>query len=215
MGSIYFPSCNFTAASPEAAEKIREYLQVKMPVAGCCRVDQLDFPKGSTAVYFCQACRETLIARAGGRFVLQNLFEYLNEDPDYPWPDYSGLTVTVQDCWRDRAHPEISDAVRMALQKMHVSVIEMIETRARSKFCGNLHFEPQNPNSVKLLEPYNGKPLYELPEDVQRTLMQEQVGKLPCDLAVTYCNRCKAGLLAGGGKAVHLLELATGMFASS
>ena len=213
MGSIYFPSCNFTAASPESAEKIREYLQAKMPVAGCCRTDQLDFRKGSTAVYFCQACRETLIARADGRFVLQNLFEYLDADAEFPWPDYAGLTVTVQDCWRDRDHPEIFDAVRSVLQKMHVSVIEMTENRARSRFCGNLHLEPQNPHSVKLLGPYNGKPLYELPEDVQRTLMQEQVEKLPCELAVTYCNRCKAGILMGGGKAVHLLELATGTFA--
>lgn len=213
MNSIYFPSCNFTAASPEAAEKIREYFSAKMPVAGCCRVDQLNFPEGSTAVYFCQACRETLEARADGRFLLQNLFEYLNEDADYPWPDYSGLTVTVQDCWRDREHPEIFDAVRSVLQKMRVSVIEMTENRAHSRFCGNLHLEPQKESSLQLLEAYKGRPLYELPEDVQRTLMQEQVETLPCDLAVTYCNRCKAGILLGGGKAVHLLELATGMFA--
>lgn len=213
MNSIYFPSCNFTAASPEAAQKIRKYLSAKMPVAGCCRVDPLDFPEGSTAVYFCQACRETLEDRAGGRFVLRNLFEHLNEDTDFPWPDYSGLTVTVQDCWRDREHPEIFDAVRTALQKMRVSVIEMSENRAHSKSCGNLHFEPQTERSRKLLEPYKGKPLYELPEDVQRALMQEQVETLPCELAVTYCNRCKAGVLMGGGKAVHLLELATGTFA--
>lgn len=214
MGNIYFPSCNFTTASPEAAKRIREYLSAKMPVADCCRVDQLDFPEGSTAVYFCQACRGTLEDRAGGRFILQNLFQYLDADADYPWPDYTGLTVKVQDCWRDREHPEIFTAVRNVLQKMHVSVMEMNENRARSHFCGNLHFEPRTERSRKLLEPYREKPLYELPEDVQRALMQDQVETLPCELAVTYCNRCKAGILMGGGKAVHLLELATGTFAS-
>ena len=36
MSEIYFPSCNFTKASPEAAKRLRAYLKEKMPVAGCC-----------------------------------------------------------------------------------------------------------------------------------------------------------------------------------
>ena len=212
MSSIYFPSCNFTAASPDAARRIREYLEQKMPVAGCCRVDTLDYPEGTAAVYFCQACRETLESRAKEKFAPVNLFVYLDGDGEFPWPDYTGLTVTVQDCWRDRAHPEIFNAVRSVLRKMGVAVVEMSENREHSRFCGNLHFEPKGREALERLQAYGEKPLYELPEEVQRLLMREQVEKLPCDLAVTYCNRCKAGILLGGGKAVHLLELAMGTF---
>ena len=32
MSTIYFPSCNFTKASPEAAKRLRAYMQEKMPV---------------------------------------------------------------------------------------------------------------------------------------------------------------------------------------
>ena len=212
MSELYFPSCNFTAASPLAAERIREYLGQKMPVAGCCRVDGLDYPEGSTAIYFCQACRETLESRAGEKFTLLNLFQYLDGDRDFSWPDYAGLTVTVQDCWRDREHPEIFAAVRSVLQKMRITVVEMDENREHSRFCGNLHFEPHSRELKDQLQAYGEKPLYQLPEEVQRLLMREQVEKLPCKLAVTYCNRCKAGILLGGGKAVHLLELAMGTF---
>ena len=212
MSNIYFPSCNFTAASPLAAERIREYLKQKMPVAGCCRVDALEYPEGSTAIYFCQACRETLESRAGGKFTLVNLFQYLDKDTDFPLPDYAGLTVTVQDCWRDREHPEIFAAVRSLLQKMNITVVEMEENREHSRFCGNLHFEPRDPENLEQLRTYGEKPLYQLPEEIQRLLMREQVEKLPCELAVTYCNRCKAGILLGGGKAVHLLELAMGTY---
>ena len=212
MSNIYFPSCNFSAASPLAAEKIREYLGQKMPVAGCCRVDALDYPSGSTAIYFCQACRETLEARAEGKFTLVNLFQYLDGDPDFPFPDYAGLTVTVQDCWRDREHPEIFTAVRNVLQKMRITVVEMEENREQSRFCGNLHFEPHSRELTAQLQTYGEKPLYQLPEEIQRLLMREQVEKLACELAVTYCNRCKAGILLGGGKAVHLLELAMGTY---
>ena len=102
MGQIYFPSCNFTKASPQAAKKLRAYLKEKMPVAGCCRLDKTPYHAGDTALYFCQACRETLEQKPGNQLIPQNLFVWLAEQADFPWPDYGGLTVNVQDCWRDR-----------------------------------------------------------------------------------------------------------------
>lgn len=212
MQAIYFPSCNFTKASPRAAEKIRAYLGERMAVAACCRVDKLEYPRDSTAVYFCQACRETLEDRAPEQFPLQNLFVYLTEDPEFSWPDYSGLIVTVQDCWRDRQHPEIFAAVRKALKKMGVSVVEMAENREKSVYCGNLHFEPKDPGNAALLAEQGDKPLFQLPEELQARLLREQVEKFPCELAVTCCNRCTAGIRLAGGHAVHLLELAVGTY---
>lgn len=212
MNEIYFPSCNFTKASLEASKRIRAYLRERMPVAGCCRLDKLTYPQGSTALYFCQACRETLESRVPGQFVLQNLFVYLTEDPAFPWPDYSGLTATVQDCWRDREHPEIFAAVRTALEKMHVSVVEMDENRENSVYCGTLHFEPKSPENVALLAEQTDTSISRMPEELQIRLMREQVEKFPCELAVTYCNRCTTGIQMAGGKGVHLMELATGTY---
>lgn len=212
MNKIYFPSCNFTKDSLEAAKRIRTYLKERMSVAGCCRIDKLNYPQGSMALYFCQACRETLESRVPGQFTLQNLFNYLVEDPDFPWPDYSGLTVTVQDCWRDREHPEIFAAVRTALKKMQVSVVEMEENREHSVYCGTLHFEPKTPETIELMAAQDNKAISHMPEEVQIRLMREQVEKFPCELAVTYCNRCKAGIRMAGGKGVHLMELAAGTY---
>lgn len=97
MGAIYFPSCNFTKASPKAARRLRSYLKEKMPVAGCCRVDNTPYPAGDKALYFCQACRETLEQKPGNQLIPENLFVWLLEQADFPWPDYRGLTVNVQD----------------------------------------------------------------------------------------------------------------------
>ena len=72
MAAIYFPSCNFTKASPRAAKRLREYMKERMPVAGCCRVDKTPYPAGDTALYFCQACRETLEAKEGNQLLLEN-----------------------------------------------------------------------------------------------------------------------------------------------
>ena len=192
MGQIYFPSCNFTKASPQAAKKLRAYLKEKMPVAGCCRLDKTPYPAGDTALYFCQACRETLEQKPGNQLIPQNLFVWLAEQADFPWPDYGGLTVNVQDCWRDRQHPEIFDAARACLKKMGVAV--------------------KKPENTSLLQSRPGVPLYEYPEEEQRQLMAEQAEKLTAPLAVTHCNRCTAGLLLGGVKAVHLMELCMGTY---
>lgn len=189
MSYVYFPSCNFTAASPEAAERIKAFLEKRMPVAGCCRVDQADYSE-KTVVYFCQACREVLEEKGNRRQKAENLFVYLDRDTEFSWPDYSGLTVTVQDCWRDREHPEIFDAVRSCLRKMGIAVLEMEENR-------------------ELLARFPDTPLYKLPSEAEEQLMREQVEKHPCPLAVCYCNRCVKGVVTGGGKAVHLLELVT------
>lgn len=207
MGTIYFPSCNFTKASPETAKKLRAYMKEKMPVAGCCRCDKTPYPPGDTALYFCQACRETLEQKPENRLVLQNLFVWLNAQEDFPWPDRRGLTVNVQDCWRDRNHPEIFEAVRSCLRKMGVSILEMEENREKSVFCGNLHFEPRLPENRALVESRPGVPLYDYTQEEQARLFSEQAKKLTASLAVTYCNRCTAGLLLGGANAVHLLDL--------
>ncbi len=138
---IYFPSCNFTKASPEAAKRLRRWMQARMPVAGCCRTDKTPRAADDTALYFCQACREVL----EGRMQTRSLWEYLDGDADFPLPDYSGLRVNLQDCWRDHAHPEIHEAVRSLLHKMHVEVVELDRNREKADFCGNLHAEPKAP----------------------------------------------------------------------
>lgn len=206
--NIYFPSCNFVQNSPEAAKKVRAYLAQQMPVAGCCRFDKKEYEPGTTALYFCQACREVL----EGKMDTENLFVYLERDTSFPWPDYSGLTVNIQDCWRDRKHPEIFDAVRNILKKMGVHIIEMQENREKSVFCGNLHFEPKKAENIALLAQFPDTPIYEMPEEVQTAFMREQVEKLTCPLAVCYCNRCVNGIKAGGGQAVHLMELIMGTY---
>ena len=71
---IYFPSCNFTKASPEAAKRLRRWMQARMPVAGCCRTDKTPRAADDTALYFCQACREEL----EGRMQTRSLWEYLD-----------------------------------------------------------------------------------------------------------------------------------------
>ncbi len=200
---IYFPSCNFTKASPAAAKKIRAYLTERMPAAGCCRVDKTVRAADDTAVYFCQACREVL----EDRLQTLSLWEYLDGDDGFSFPHYDGLRVNVQDCWRDRAHPEIHAAVRSLLSKMHIEAVELRASRENADFCGNLHAEPKAPELRALVAAQDDKPIWEMPAALEEAIMREQAEKITERWAVTYCNRCTLGLKTGGAHAVHLLEL--------
>ena len=208
MREVYFPSCNFNRLAPAAAKAVRGYLSPRMPVAGCCRTDAMAYEPGTVGLYLCQACRAVIAERAPGRFRLKHLVEYLLEDPAFVWPDHSGLTATVQDCWRDRDHPEVHAAVREALRRMKVTVVEMAENREKSVYCGNIHFEPRDPENVALLARYGGLSPDRLPEEARRRLMREQAAKYPCGTVVTACNRCTSCMRGIGPRVIHLMELA-------
>lgn len=151
---IYYPSCNFSAASPATAKKVKAYFEKQMPVAGCCRVDKREISPADIALYICQACRETL----EDKVKTQSMWEYLDALKDFNFPNLNGQKFYVQDCWRDRNHPEIHEAVRSLLKKMHAEVIEIEHNREKSIFCGNLHYETDDPR----LKNYPNTPLYRL-----------------------------------------------------
>lgn len=158
---IYYPSCNFSAASPATAKKVKAYFEKQMPVAGCCRVDKREISPADIALYICQACRETL----EDKVKTQSMWEYLDALNDFNFPNLNGQKFYVQDCWRDRNHPEIHEAVRSLLKKMHAEVIEIEHNREKSIFCGNLHYETDDPR----LKNYPNTPLYRLLSQIGRS----------------------------------------------
>ncbi len=123
----------------------------------------------------------TLEARFPG-LVPENLFVWLDREGIFELPDYSGLTVSIQDCWRDREHPEIHGAVRSLLAKMGVAFEEIPENRERADYCGDLHFQPN------------------------------QAAKHGGKLVLCYFNSFRLCIEEDGGRAVHLMELVTGTF---
>lgn len=209
----YFPSCNFGAMCPETAKKIESYLTPHMPKTVCCRLDKNEYTKDDTGVYLCQACREVMEQKL--HVGTLTLWEYIDADESFAFPDYSGLKVTIQDCWRDREHPEIHAAVRNLLRKMNVEFVDIEgEAREKSTFCGDLHYEPKRPENIATAAEYaaGGEPLFKAPPEVMARLMSEQAEKIHTEWAVTYCNRCTRTLRMGGANAVHVAELLFGDF---
>lgn len=208
MNYTYFPSCNFTKASPQTALKTRNFFKDRMPVAGCCLYDKKVYSDEDIALILCQACRQQLETK----IKTKTIWEYFDEDETFEFPNYHHTKMNLQDCFRDKDHPEVHQAVRNILKKMHIEVIEIEDNKEKSTFCGTLHFESKKQEIIELLKQYPNSKISQLPEDIQIKLMQEQVSKYNNDYYVICdCNRCLKGVTMGGAKGIHLLDLVMGV----
>ena len=198
----YYPSYTFRKELPETAKKVIDYLNADMQIMGCCRVDKMEHKPDSTAVVICQSCRDTVQSK----MKVISLWEYFLEQGFY-YPDYSGLTVNVQDCWRERNQPEVRAAIRQILGKMNIKAIEIEPNGVNSDFCGTWHYEAKSPELIAKMNMYKGKPLMAMPEEIQIEAMREAASRFSCDIAVTGCGMCLKGMKMGGVNGIHLLEL--------
>ena len=197
---IYYPSCSFNRIDAVSAKALVQYARSQgMEVAGCCHYDKHS-PEDGIGIYFCQACRETIEKK---EFQTKSFWEIINEDPDFVFPDYTGMHVSLQDCWRDRSHPEIHDAVRSLLMKMHIDYEEAAFSREHSIYCGTLHFETQkHKDTVDKVDHIS-----HLGEHTRKMLMKENVEGYPVQPVVCTCCRCYNGILTGEGHPIHLMTL--------
>lgn len=187
---------------------------VEKPIAICCLREKRALGDGDTGLYLCQSCREHIQGGAP-----KSLWEWLLEQEDFEWPSYESLSVVIQDCWRDRDHPEVHEAVRAALDAMGVAWTEPEDARERSTFCGTRHVEPRTPRQRELMAGHPDFYVRKMPEEVQRELMAERVRELEAcapegepAVILTSCNACTQGLQLGGGNVVHLGELVMGTY---
>ena len=216
---VYFPSCNFTKASPQGTKKIREYLQQRygVRVAGCCRPGHKTLEEGDIAVTNCQSC--SAIIRENVPNVNEiNIFQLLVNDEQFPWPDLGGESMTIQDCWRARNKPAVHEAVRAAMRKMNLNIVELAQNREDTPYCGVFRYNPMNPANLKIAPNYFGPgmegQLQLCPPEEQQKRLEEHARQYTTARVAVYCNACLVGLNkaepATGVHGVHLLDLALG-----
>ena len=232
----YIASCVFTSQFPELSRRIQDAVKERFgpEIVRCCvgqykirefeermpdgasrnRWAQLpdsgDFQPGDTVYSLCHNCNNIIEEQHPG-VIVRSLWELLDSTPDFPLPDCSGMTVTVQDCWRSRDRAEEQAAVRSLLRKMHISFTEAPAHHARTEFCGASLYRPQPPRNPKLAPKHYvdgaaGKFIPHTKEE-QEQLMRDYCAELADQPVVCYCHYCLEGLKLGGADAKHLAEL--------
>lgn len=231
----YIASCVFTTRFPELSFRIQSYLQSRagISIVRCCvpnykltefterlpeeyreawsaLPDSGDFQPEDRVFSLCHNCSAIIDEWKPGTIV-RSLWELILDDPEFPYPDYAGARMIVQDCWRAYDRRSEQDAVRRLLEKMNVTIIEQNENYEKTRFCGNSLYRPAPPRNLKLAPKrfVDGADGLFLPhtEAEQADLMRQHCHRFHGEKAVAYCHYCLEGLKLGGGDAVHLAEL--------
>lgn len=237
MAHTYFvASCYFTAHHPRTSVKVMDYIARRADITAvrCCipnfrvkenseriadaavraRWDALppsaDFAAGDTVYSLCHNCTNILDEQHEG-LSLRSLWELIDRDESFAFPDHSGMTVTVQDCWRSRDRAAEQDAVRSLLGKMNIGVVELEQNRARTEFCGSTLYREQPAKNARFaprhyVEGAEGKFLPHTPEE-QVQIMKDYCTRFTTRTVVCYCHYCLEGLLQGGVDGRHIAQL--------
>ena len=205
----YLPGCDVRALHPDAVRKMQKYISsLGIETAVCCRKDIGYITDEDTMIQNCTLCDMVLRERIPNNTVL-SLYEYLLM-VDFPFPDYSGKTVTLQDCWRTRENRARQDAVRECLMRMNIRFLEMPENRENSRYCGvwlNNPIAPDLPVVTPVLTEALAVHRHLLEPEEQKARMQEWVKQYTTEEIVTYCNGCERGIRLGGGHPLAMIEL--------
>lgn len=236
MGREYYISgCVFTSKYQRVSSLILEYLRTRhgIETVRCCvpnyRIrhfneqmdknfrdqweampDCADFAPGDTVYSICPNC-SAILEETRPEIRVRSLWELLLADSSFPWPDYRGETVAIQDCWRSREKPAVQAAVRRLLENMNFRVHELPANHADTDFCGVSLYRPAPPRNLKLapkrfVENAEGKFLPHSAEE-QTRLMKEYCAGIPVDKIVAYCHYCAEGLELGGKNVKHIASL--------
>lgn len=212
MPMMFFPSCKATANYPNASLKLQEYLEKRYHVSpiGCCRVEHKKLQPADTAIVVCNNCAAICQESSKAEKII-TLWELINEDNDFCFPDYGGIKMTVQDCWRSYDNRTEQKAVRSLLAKMNIACVEQEENFEKTRFCGPSLLEPCSASNAKLAPKRyaeKGANIFKpcTPEE-QVELMIQHCEQINTDKVVCYCIFCARGINMGGKQGVHLLEL--------
>lgn len=215
MAFYYYPSCKFTAALPEVSKAASSMVEERygMTVMGCCRPNHLTMTAEDTAVTICNTC--SAICEEDSPAQVTSIWEVIDRDPDFPFPDYHGEVMTLQDCWRCHDRRAEQEAVRSLLRKMNIQIVELPENFEKTRFCGiTLHIPLPKSNGdlapKRFIELADGMFVPKSPEEQER-LMKAHCAAITTNKVVCYCTSCRAGILKGGKEAPHLMALLLGM----
>lgn len=212
---VYYPSCNYTMASPEGSKRIKEYLKenYNMEIAGCCRPGLKKLNNEEVAVTICQSC-SIIVRENRSNHKEISVFEILDADENFPWPDLKGERITIQDCWRAKGKESLYKAVRSIMKKMNIEIVELEDNYDKTEFCGTFRYnemlEKNKKIAPKFFVDYMKDNLELHDEEGQQRLMEENVKKYTTDRVICYCNACLRGIIQGGGNGIHLMDLIMG-----
>ena len=211
MATIFFSSCKATEQYKEPSKKAKEYVEQKLGIQpfGCCRPNHKKLTADDTAIVVCNNCTNIIDENTAANIV--SLWEIIDADDNFAFPDYHEEKMTIQDCWYAHDRPGVQNAVRSVLKKMNIVPVELKENFEATKFCGTSLLAPCSKSNATLApKRYVEKFSYmftPLPPEKHAEYFSRHCEQIETDKVACYCRACTNAINMGGKQAFHLLEL--------
>lgn len=211
MAVVFFPSCKARADYKSASEKLAAYIYEKFGVLpiGCCRVNHQALTLNDTAIVVCNNC--AAIIEENTQATVKSVWEVIDEDAAFPFPDYHGENITIQDCRIGYDKRNYQDAVRSLLKKMNFTIIELEENYEKTKFCGVNLLKPCIESNARLAHKRYVEDFPDMftpmPESEWPAYFRKHCAKIKTERVACYCKFCRDAINMGGKQGVHMLEL--------
>lgn len=211
MSFYYFPSCTVSEVYPNASRKAGQYIKEKYEIdpIGCCRPNYAALTPEDTAIVLCNNCAAILEENTEASILF--LWQIIDRDPDFRFPDYHGEKMTIQDCWTAFEKREVQETVRSLLKKMNITVVEQKENFEATRFCGAKLLAPCSESNAKLAhQRYAVKYSHlftPMEPEAQAEYLKKHCAGIETDKTVCYCATCTKGICMGGKRGSYLLEL--------
>lgn len=211
MAAYFFPGCKVTAQFKEASRRAKQYVEERhgMQAAGCCRPNHRKLAPGDAAVVVCNNCAAIIEENTSAS--ITSLWQVVDQDPGFRFPDHHGEEVTIQDCWIAFERRDVQDAVRSLLGKMRFTVVELEEHHEATRFCGVNLLSPCTESNAALARrryverfPHMFTPME---PDAQVAHFRKHCAQIATEKVVCCCKFCTDAINMGGKKGMHILEL--------
>ena len=139
---MYAPGCALMCYKPHLAEKLKEIVESlygPMDTLLPCCFNSPDLAEDTCVITPCATCAERY---AKQREDISSLFflAKLAESEDFPFPDYGGVSMSIQDTCSARKQPEVLEAIRRLLERMNIRLVEPAKSGTLTKCCGQVFY---------------------------------------------------------------------------
>lgn len=195
MANVFFPSCKARAAYKEPSQKLAKYIKNKFDIdpIGCCKVNNPKLTQEDTAIILCLNCARVIEANATYKNI-EFLWEIIDQDEDFDFPDYHGQKMIIQDCHVGKGRKNVHDAVRSLMKKMNIEIVELEKNYDDAEHCA----------SYEIIGYHREMPMT---EEEQKEYFTKRYKYITTDIVVSYCKYCNDGVSMSDKKGLHVLEL--------
>jgi len=191
MKKLYFnPGCALCIYKSDMAERLLPYLrQIYGDVALhsiCCRHEP-KVEENSVIINVCAGCDKRFGSLYSGVSTV-SLWEVLDQSDLFPYPDYKGMQLSVQDACPVREKPEVHKAIRSLLRKMNIEIVEAEPHGTRSLCCGDSLYPAQ-------------------PLEQVHAAMKRRADSMPTEHVAVYCVSCIKAMHIGGKSPRYMVDL--------